>query len=225
MLFLSPSEDLKKIKKASQVIRDELYRFPANILFKMSYFLLALDRFPLALNNFIGTVTFITPTIDNNYSWIDVEFTENALRLNHGEYFSEGYHATHNIYETNFTNLDPVGDIHEWLSLARIILTDCSVRFDFIPNNADVEWDDNYLYDDINIDEIKKQLSFSRMLAVAHNYYEWISDPNFGDNHTHKFKQMANSILLIAHEVGPKWDPPDPEKISLIGFLGRKLVK
>ena len=225
MLFLSNPADKKKIEKCIVSIKKHLSRLQPSEIHHLSYFILALDRFPLAITNLIGTATFTTPRTDGNYAWVDVEFSESAFKLNCGEYFSEGYYETHNIYEANFTEPYPVGDIDEWLAYADIILAECTMSFDILSEDEDIDWDNDYFDPEINDEHIKEQLSYLGMLGLAATYYEWIEDPNFGEKRVLQFKKLANSILLIANEVGPTWDPPDPSELSLTGFLGREIIR
>jgi hypothetical protein len=221
MLLHSPPADKIRIQKIIVALRRNLFRFQPRDLHDLSYFILALDRFPLVITNLVGTATFTGPRTEGNYEWVGVEVSENSLKLNRGTFFAEGYEETHNIYEANSSDLYAVGDIDEWLAVADGIFKSCTMTFDILSDDRDIDWDNDYLDPDIDDEHIKEQLSYSRMLGVAVTYYEWIEDPDFGIERALKFKRLANSILLVANEVGPTWNPPDPVDISLLGNLGR----
>ena len=224
MLFISNPVDKKKIDKIVIDLKKHLFRYRPWDIRNLSYFILALDRFPLAITNLVGSATFTTPVTDGNYAWVDIEFSENSFTLNRGEFFSDGYYETHNLYEANYTDTPPYGDIDEWLTYANLIFPQCTIDINFLSDDNDIDWNETYSDPDIDEKQVKEQLSYLKMLGVAATYYHWTKDPNFDQERAVQFKRMANSILLIANKVGPAWDPPAPSEISLLGFLGQQVT-
>jgi len=68
MLFLSNPVDKKKIDKIVSDLKKHLFRYRPLDIRNLSYFILALDRFPLAITNLAGSATFTTPVTDGNYA-------------------------------------------------------------------------------------------------------------------------------------------------------------
>ena len=71
---------------------------------------------------------------------------------------------------------------------------------------------------------VKDELSYDRMLALADTFEGWSMDRRFGPEQSAKCLGYAEGLRRIADEVGPSWDPPEPEHLSAIGFLARQIV-
>jgi hypothetical protein len=68
---------------------------------------------------------------------------------------------------------------------------------------------------------IREQLAFRHMIALADNFEGWAMDRRLSPEQTAKLVGWAESMRALADEVGPNWNPPKPDKLTLMGFLGR----
>ena len=67
----------------------------------------------------------------------------------------------------------------------------------------------------------KNELSHRHMIALAELYESWVFDRRLSPEQTTSLLGMAEATRRLADEVGPDWDPPPPEKLSVLGYLGR----
>lgn len=72
-----------------------------------------------------------------------------------------------------------------------------------------------------NADGIKEQLSYDRMLYLAALYIEWAMESERSAEQVVQLIGMARELRELAWTVGEDWNPPEPERISLVGFMGR----
>jgi hypothetical protein len=73
-------------------------------------------------------------------------------------------------------------------------------------------------------DPVRDELAYRHMIAFADVLEGWALDERFAPEQTAMFLGMAESMRALADLVGPDWDPPKPERLSLIGFLGRSIL-
>jgi hypothetical protein len=62
------------------------------------------------------------------------------------------------------------------------------------------------------------------MIALADTFEGWAIDERMTPEQSAKLVGWAESMRNLAEEVGPHWNPPTPEKLTLMGFLGRKAI-
>ncbi len=73
-------------------------------------------------------------------------------------------------------------------------------------------------------EDLREELGYRHMIHLADVFEGWAFDSRMTPEWTAKLAGWAGSMCMLAEEVGPDWDPPKPERrLSLIGFLGRKL--
>lgn len=70
-------------------------------------------------------------------------------------------------------------------------------------------------------DHLKWQLSYDRMLMLSETMLDWASQPGMQDRYSIKLFGWAKGLRTMASDVGEHWDPPEPDNVSLLGFLGR----
>lgn len=70
----------------------------------------------------------------------------------------------------------------------------------------------------------KEQLAYRHMLALADMWEGWSMDPRTSPQRTAQLLGWADALRRVAYEVGPDWDPPRPECLTLIGWMGRKAL-
>lgn len=71
---------------------------------------------------------------------------------------------------------------------------------------------------------LREQLAHRHMIVLAEHFDGWALDRRLKPEQTARLVGWAESMRTLADEVGPDWDPPAPERLTLMGFLGRKLL-
>jgi len=59
------------------------------------------------------------------------------------------------------------------------------------------------------------------MVHLADVFEGWAIDRRVTPEQTAMILRWAEDMRALAERVGPDWDPPKPDKLSLVGFLGR----
>jgi hypothetical protein len=73
-------------------------------------------------------------------------------------------------------------------------------------------------------DHVREQLAYRHMIALADAFEGWALDKRMTPEQTAKLVGLAESMRALADEVGANWNPPSPERLTLMGFLGRKML-
>jgi hypothetical protein len=68
------------------------------------------------------------------------------------------------------------------------------------------------------------QLAYRHMIALADALEGWSMDRRTSPEQGAGLLGFAEALRRLAFEVGENWDPPQPEELTLVGFLGRKLL-
>lgn len=70
----------------------------------------------------------------------------------------------------------------------------------------------------------KEQLAYRHMIALAEVLEGWTMDARMSPERSAQILGWAEALDKLAEEVGPDWDPPQPARLTLMGFLGRKAL-
>jgi hypothetical protein len=73
-------------------------------------------------------------------------------------------------------------------------------------------------------DDLRDQLAHRHMLALADAFDGWAMDAQVTPVQSAQLLGSAESLRQLAELVGPDWDPPEPERLSLFGFLARQVL-
>ena len=71
---------------------------------------------------------------------------------------------------------------------------------------------------------LREQLAFRHMVALADHFEGWAMDARLDPEQTARLLGWAESLRQLADLVGPDWNPPEPEQLTLWGFLGRTVL-
>ncbi len=73
-------------------------------------------------------------------------------------------------------------------------------------------------------ESIRQQLNYGQMIALADMFIGWALalDKNIDPKRSAWLTGIAEGLMAEADLLGPDWNPPEPEKLDLIGFLGRR---
>jgi hypothetical protein len=74
-------------------------------------------------------------------------------------------------------------------------------------------------------EHLKPQLAYRHMVALADTFEGWAQDKRIGPERSAHLLGVAESMRTLAEEVGPSWNPPEPATVSIMGFLGRWMLK
>jgi hypothetical protein len=97
------------------------------------------------------------------------------------------------------------------------------------PSNKDAPTHDKLrrVFDDASApmaEHVRAQLSYRHMIALADVFEGWALDERLTPEQSVRTIGWAESMRTLADAVGENWDPPEAERLSLIGFLGRKVL-
>lgn len=69
---------------------------------------------------------------------------------------------------------------------------------------------------------VADELSFNQMHALAFGYMEWALDLNRTPQEAVRLIGKARGMRQLAELKGEEWNPPEPDKLSLVGFIARQ---
>ena len=70
----------------------------------------------------------------------------------------------------------------------------------------------------------RDQLAQRHMLALADHFEGWALDKQVTPEEAAELMGHAENMRQLAELVGPQWDPPRPEQLSLTGFMARRML-
>lgn len=73
-------------------------------------------------------------------------------------------------------------------------------------------------------DDLKGQLSHTHMVTLGSSFLEWALDPDLSPEQAQTLITSARKMCDMALDVGPDWNPPEPEQLSIVGFIARQFA-
>jgi hypothetical protein len=73
-------------------------------------------------------------------------------------------------------------------------------------------------------DHLRDELAHRHMVQLADVFEGWAMDSRVDIKQSVKLVGWAESLRQLAELVGPDWDPPEPDQLSAVGFMGRTLL-
>jgi len=70
----------------------------------------------------------------------------------------------------------------------------------------------------------RDQLAHRHMIMLADHFEGWALDKQVTPKQAARLMGHAENMRQLAELVGPQWDPPRPEQLSLFGFLARAML-
>jgi hypothetical protein len=70
-------------------------------------------------------------------------------------------------------------------------------------------------------ESLRQQLNYEQMMTLADTLIGWALDKRNDPKRSAWRTGISEGLLAEADLLGPDWNPPEPEKLTLIGFLGR----
>ncbi len=71
---------------------------------------------------------------------------------------------------------------------------------------------------------IRDQMAYRHMIALADFFEGWALGARTTPEQSAKLVGWAESLRRLADDVGPDWEPPTPDRLTLMGFVGRKAL-
>lgn len=63
------------------------------------------------------------------------------------------------------------------------------------------------------------------MLILRKVFSDWLEDENLAEGEGVKLLVLIKRLQNLCEEVGRDWNPPEPEKIDLLGFMAREALE
>jgi hypothetical protein len=76
----------------------------------------------------------------------------------------------------------------------------------------------------LKVRDLRDQLAHRNMLALADHFEGWALDRQVTQEQAARLMGHAENMRQLAELVGPQWNPPPLDQLSLLGFLGRTLL-
>jgi len=70
-------------------------------------------------------------------------------------------------------------------------------------------------------ESIQQQLNYEQMIALADTFLGWALDKSNGPKRCAWLAGYAEGLLAEADQLGPDWNPPEPEELTPIAIAGR----
>ena len=67
----------------------------------------------------------------------------------------------------------------------------------------------------------RQQLNHEQMITLANTFIGWGLGKNIDPKWTAFLTGAAEGLLAEADLLGPDWNPPEPEELTVIGIMGR----
>ena len=71
-------------------------------------------------------------------------------------------------------------------------------------------------------ENVATDLSYNQMHLLADTYCRWATEAEVDVEHAVSLIKWARGMRLLAGVVGKDWNPPEPKRLSLLGFIARK---
>jgi hypothetical protein len=85
------------------------------------------------------------------------------------------------------------------------------------PDDLLLEFSLGFAFDE----SLRQELNHTQMLALADMLIGWALDNKFEPKHSAWLTGVSEGLLAEAELLGPDWNPPEPEELSVIGVIGR----
>jgi len=70
-------------------------------------------------------------------------------------------------------------------------------------------------------ESVQQQLNYGQMIALADMFFGWTLNENNKPQRSAWLTGYAEGLLAVADQLGTDWDPGEPEKLDVIGVVGR----
>ena len=86
-----------------------------------------------------------------------------------------------------------------------------------IPDDLLLEYSRGFAFDE----SVREQLSYEQMMALSESFIGWSQDERLEPERSAWLVGFSEGLAAEADRLGPDWNPQEPEKLSLLGYLGR----
>jgi len=67
----------------------------------------------------------------------------------------------------------------------------------------------------------RQQLNHEQMITLANTFIGWALGKNIDPKQSAFLTGVSEGLLAEADLLGPDWNPPEPEELTVIGIMGR----
>ncbi len=69
-------------------------------------------------------------------------------------------------------------------------------------------------------ESVRQQLNYEQMIALADMLTGWALDNRNDPKRSAWLTGVSEGFMAEADQLGPDWNPPEPEELTLLGYLG-----
>jgi hypothetical protein len=69
-------------------------------------------------------------------------------------------------------------------------------------------------------ERLQQQLNYEQMIALSDMLTGWALGTEFDQKRSAWLAGFSEGLIAEANQLGPDWNPPEPEKLTLIGYMG-----
>ncbi len=70
-------------------------------------------------------------------------------------------------------------------------------------------------------ESLRQQLNYEQMIALADMFIGWALGKSIDPKRSAFLTGVSEGLLAEADLLGPDWNPPEPEELTVIGVVGR----
>ncbi len=70
-------------------------------------------------------------------------------------------------------------------------------------------------------ESVRQQLSYEQMIALSDMLTGWALGTEIDPKRSAWLAGFSEGLMAEADQLGPDWNPPKPEELTLLGYLGR----
>ena len=70
-------------------------------------------------------------------------------------------------------------------------------------------------------ESFSQELNYEQMMALADMFIGWALDKSIDPKRSAFLAGVSEGLLAEADLLGPDWNPPEPEELTVIGVVGR----
>ncbi len=86
-----------------------------------------------------------------------------------------------------------------------------------VPDDLLLDYTRGFTFDE----SLREQLNYEQMIALSETVLGWAHDERIEPERSAWLVGFSEGLVTEAERLGPDWNPPEPEKLSMLGYLGR----
>ena len=86
-----------------------------------------------------------------------------------------------------------------------------------VPDDLLLDYTRGFAFDE----NLREQLNYEQMIALSETVMGWAHYERIEPERSAWLVGFSEGLVTEAERLGPDWNPPEPEKLSMLGYLGR----